>query len=425
MARRIIAALILILATILAPFAAGALWAERTITEPDTFTETLAPLADEPVVRQTVATEVSTALVEAIDAQARIEKALGELQGPLAQLRPDDAVIASAIASGINGAIESGVQQYTQSDRFGDLWLLVAQELQKGFMALVERDPAQAAVALQDGQLVLDTKIAVEKVQALLVERGVPFADKLEVPGRDVVLADTPNLQLAADSLRIFLPVASWLWIVVLLMFLVGALLWRPRARGVIWAGLGLALAGGVTYVALGLGQAALVSQAPSGYAALLEAVAGTMLRFLVTMLLVMVTLGIALMLGGWLAGGTRSGRKVRQMIADAAHRWGSPLADSPLGRFTSEHPMFVPTLRAVTFAGAVVYLVALDRATPVNVFWTAVLVGVVLLLIEVVEGSGLAREAQHSGAVRAEAPPAAVDEAPPAAVDEAATPTT
>jgi hypothetical protein len=121
-------------------------------------------------------------------------------------------------------------------------------------------------------------------------------------------------------------------------------------------------------------------------------------------MLLVLVTLGIALMLGGWLAGGTRSGRKVRLMITDSAHRWGAPLSDTPLGRFTSEHPMFVPTLRALTLVGAVAYFVAASPLIPANVFWTAVVVAVVLLLIEVVEGSGLAREAQHAGALVAEA---------------------
>jgi hypothetical protein len=404
MFRRIVAAILVLLATLLAPFAVGALWAERTITETDTFAETLAPLADDPVVRQTVATEVSAALVEALDAQARIEEALSKINGPLAQARPDDSVIAGAIASGINGAIESGVQQYTQSERFGDLWLLVAGELQQGFMNLVERDPAQAAVGLQDGQLVLDTKIAVEKVQALLVERGVPFADKLEVPGRDIVLADTPNLQLAADALRIFLPVASWLWIVVLLMFLAGVLLWRPRSRGLLWAGLGLAIAGGLTYAALDLGQRGLVSQAPAGYAALLESVSTTMLRFLVNALLVMITLGITLLVAGWLAGATKSGRKVRLMIADAAHRWGTPLADSPLGRFTSEHPMFVPTLRGIALVVALGFLVAVDRLSPAMVFWTAVGVAVALLVIEVVEGSGLARERAHAGALVAEA---------------------
>jgi hypothetical protein len=65
---------------------------------------------------------------------------------------------------------------------------------------------------------------------------------------------------------------------------------------------------------------------------------------------------------------------------------------------------MFVPTLRGLTLAGALVYLIALDRATPANVIWTVVVVAVLLLLIEVLEGSGLAREATHAGAVRAEA---------------------
>ena len=119
MARRIIAALLIVVASLLAPFAIGALWAERTITETDLFVETLAPLVDDPAVQQTVATEVSSALIEAIDAQTRVEQALSKLDGPLAEVRPDSA-IAAAIASGINGAIESGVTSYTQSDRFGD-----------------------------------------------------------------------------------------------------------------------------------------------------------------------------------------------------------------------------------------------------------------------------------------------------------------
>lgn len=413
MARRIIAALLIIVATLLAPFAVGALWAERTITETDTFVETLAPLQDDPAVQQTVAAEVSTALIDAIDAEARVTEALSKLNGPLAEVRPDSA-IAQAIASGINGAIESGVTSYTQSDRFGDAWVAIATLLQEQFVTLINRDTTNAAVTLQDGQIVLDTKVAVEKIQAQLVERGVPFADRLEVPGREVVLADSPNLQTAADALGIFLPVASWLWAVVLLMFLVGILLWRPRSRGVMWTGIGMALGGALMYGGLHLGQAELVSQAPTDYSQVLTAVSTTMLRFLVNALLVMVCLGIALAVAGWLAGATASGRKVRDAIAGAAHRWGSPLADGPVGRFTSDHPMFVPTLRAVVIALAAAYLILVDRRSPAMIFWTFGIMALFLLAVEIIEGAGRGYEQPRAGALVASAATGAGTEATP-----------
>lgn len=420
MARRIIAALLIIVATILAPFALGALWAERTITEADMFVETLAPLQDDPAVQQAVASEVSTALIDAIDAEARVSEALSNLNGPLAEIRPDSA-IAEAISSGINGAIESGVTSYTQSDRFGDGWTAIATLLQEQFVNLINRDTTNAAVTLQDGQIVLDTKIAVAKVQAELVERGVPFADRIEVPGRQVVLADSPNLQTAATALRIFLPVASWLWVVVLLMFLIGILLWRPRSRGVMWTGVGLALGGALMYGGLELGQAQLVTAAPADYTEVLSAVSTTLLRFLANALLVMTCLGISLAITGWLAGATPSGRKVRDAITAAAHRWGSPLADGPVGRFTSDHPMFVPTLRAIVIALAAAYLVLVDRRSPSMILWTFALMAVGLLLVEIVEGAGRGYERPRAGAVVAEAVHAqAAAERPAAGVGQA-----
>jgi hypothetical protein len=407
MARRIIAALLIIIASLLAPFAIGSLWAERTITDAEAFKETLAPLTDDPLVRQTVSTEVSAAIIEAIDAEGRAEQLLGNLTGPLADLRGGtsvDSVIAAAIASGVNNAITSGVDSYVESDRFGQGWEVVTSVLQEQFVALVDRDTVDAAVTLQDGQVVLDTGVVVEKVQAQLAEEGVPFAGTLDIPGRQVVLADAPNLQLVANALSVFLPIAAWLWLAVVIMFVVGVLLWRPRSRGLMWTGLGLAIGSLVTYVALDLGSASLVDAAPPGYSALFSAVATTLLRFLVNALLVMLTLGVVLALAGWLAGATAFGRRTRLAIAGVAHRWGTPLAGSGLGRFTSEHPMFVPTLRAMVLGVAAAYVLLADRLSPVEILWTAVGVAIALMLIEVVEGTGLATEAEHAGALVATA---------------------
>lgn len=411
MARRVIAALLIIIASVLAPFAVGALWAERTITTTQTFTETLAPLADDPIVRETVATEVSTAIIEALDAQTRAEDLLGGLEGPLAGLRSErglDSVIAAAIASGVNDAITSGVEAYVDSDRFGRGWELLTTGLQEQFVALLENRDPDSAVTLREGEIILDTGVALERIQEQLAEQGVPFVGALGIPGREIVLADAPNLQLVADALSIFMPIATWLWVVVVAMFIGGILLWRPRSRAVLWTGVGLSVGSLAAYVGLNLGTATITHAAPTGYGPLAETVMVTLLRFLVNALLVVLTLGVALVLGGWLAGATPAGRRARLAITGAAHRWGHGLADDSIGRFTSEHPMFVPTLRLLVLVVAGGSLLLTDRLSPLEVIGTAALAALALLAVEVLEGAGLGLESEHAGAIVAEAPPSA-----------------
>ncbi len=407
MARRIIAALLIIVASLLAPFAVGGLWAQQTLTETEAFTETLAPLVDDPLVQQTVSTEVTDAIVGAVDAEARTEQLLGNLSGPLADLRSGtsaDSVIAAAIASGVNNAIASGVDSYVASDQFGQGWTVVTTVLHEEFVKLLDRDTTDAALTLQDGQVVLNTSKALDQIQKQLADRGVPFAGELDIPGRDIVLADAPNLQLVSDALAIFIPVATWLWAVVLLMLLGGILLWRPKSRGVLWAGLGLSVGGVLVFSGVNLGEAQIVDAAPTGYSALVDSVSTTLLRFLVNEVLVMICLGLALMLAGWLGGATQSGRRVRDWFAAVAHRWGSPLADSSLGRFTSDHPMFVPTLRGIVLVLALGFLLLADRLSPSLVLGTAVATALALLVVEIIEGAGRGYEQPRAGALVARA---------------------
>lgn len=395
-ARRIVAAILIILASLLAPFAVGARWAHSTITDTAQFAETVAPLADDPLVQQAVEAAVSEAIIDALDIEARLAQ-VGFL--------PD--VIVESVASGVNSAIENGVEEYVQGDRFGDAFITLAGGIQVQLAGLLERD-GSGAVTLQDGKLVLDTAVLADLVKAQLDARGVPYVGDLDagIVKGEIVLTDSPNLQIAADALRIFMPVAQWLWLVVVVMLVLGVLLWRPRARGVLWAGLGLLLGGALTWVALDVGTAQLSQAATDpNLRALMSATTTILVQFLVNSLLVMMALGVALLVGGWLAGGTRSGRAVRDRIASAAHGWGAPLASSPLGRFTSEHPMFVPTLRGVVLVGAFVLLLTTDRLYPATIMWTFAVVAGLLLAIEVVEGSGLTREESHAGALVAEAP--------------------
>ena len=394
-ARRIVAALLIVIASLMAPFAAGARWAHGTITDPQQFSDTVAPLADDPLVQQAVEAAVSQAIIESLGIEDR-----------LAQLDFLPPVIAESVASGANSAIENGIEDYVQSDRFGEAFITLASGIQRQLAALLERE-GTGAVQLKGGQLVLDTAVLADLVKAELDARGVPYVGDLDlglVKG-EVVLTDSPNLQIAADALRVFMPVAQWLWLVVVAAFLVGIALWRPRARGVLWSGLGLLLGGAITWAALGVGTAQLSDAAPDpNMRALVSATISILVQFLVNSLLVMMALGVSLIVAGWLAGGTRSGRAVRDRIAATAQGWGAPLADSPVGRFTSEHPMLIPTMRGLVLAGALAFLLTADRLSPSTIVWTFAVVAGLLLAVEVVEGSGLKREQAHAGALVAEA---------------------
>jgi len=390
--RRVLAAVLIVVASVLAPFAVGANWAQRTITDSQRFAETLQPLADSPEVHQVVQSALSEAVIDAVDAEARLDRLLPQ-------------AAAKAVAAGVNSAIQSGIEEYVQGDRFGQLWVTLSGAIQVQLMDLIERDDT-GAVRLEEGRIVLDTAVAADIIKAELAERGVPYVDQIEaglIQG-DIVLAESPSLQIALDALRIFLPVAAWLWIVVLGLLVLGILLWRPRARGMMWAGLGLLLGGLTTWIALNVGSAVLVDQAGTpNLAALMSEAVEVVVRFLVNALLVMVTLGACLILAGWLAGGTRSGKGIRDAIAASAHRWGTPLAAGPVGHYAARRPMLVPTLRAIVLVAAGAWLLTREVLTPASVLWTVAATAAALLAVEVVEGAGLQRDAHMAGAVAAD----------------------
>jgi hypothetical protein len=389
MARRVIAAVLVVLASVLAPFAVGARWAEQTLIDAQRFSETLSPLADSPEVHQVVESTISGAIIDALDVQDRLEGFLPTR-------------VAEPVASGVNAAILTGVEAFVEGDEFGRVWLLLTSEAQEQFVRLLDRDAA-GAITVEEGTLVLNTGVAAEMVKDKLVERGVPFIGDLDaglIKG-EVVLADTPNLQIVLDALRIFLPVAEWLWLAVLAMMMLSILLWRPRARGMMWAGLGLLIGGVLTWVALRMGTAVLVDSAgTTNVTELLQVTVSTVVRFLVNSLLVMITLGASLMLAGWLAGGTLSGKRLRDAVATSVQRWGIPLADGPVGRLAARRPMLTPTLRALVLIAAAAWLLTRHTLTPAAMMWTFAAAAAALLLVEVVEGAGVYRDRAHSGAV-------------------------
>jgi chemotaxis response regulator CheB len=74
--RNALAAFAVILATLLVPLGIGATWLALRVDDTSAYVDTVAPLADNADVQQTVATLVVNALFDQVDAPKRIEDAL-------------------------------------------------------------------------------------------------------------------------------------------------------------------------------------------------------------------------------------------------------------------------------------------------------------------------------------------------------------
>lgn len=397
MTRRIIAALLVVVACLLAPFAVGARWVKDTITDGDHFAATIAPLADDPLVQQAVAATATTAITSRMDVAGRLDRF------PL----PDE--VRDSIAAGVESAVSSRVEQYVRSEQFGTVWAALARQVQEQLVGLIDRD-GSGAVALRDGAIVLDTTQVATLIREQLADSDIPGLSSVDLSqlGADVpaqvVLVESPNLQIAADALRIFMPVASWLWVVVLAMLVVGVLLWPRRSRGLMWAGLGLAVGGGLTWLALDVGtaQPGRATDDPMiGY--LVTDVIRVLVRWLVNSLLVMVAVGIACLVLGFLGGGLRSGQRINARITRSADGWGSAFADSPIVGWIARAPSVIPALRGLVLVGALLVLLVMDVVTPSTVVWTLVSALLLLLAVEVLAGG--VRVRQQPVGVGAEAP--------------------
>ncbi|HUA95592.1 MAG TPA: hypothetical protein VMB82_08680, partial [Acidimicrobiales bacterium] len=74
--RRVIAWILVVLASLLIPLSVVTVWAVGTVTNTDQYVATMAPLVRERVITAYVATQATNKLFDSVDVQGRIEKAL-------------------------------------------------------------------------------------------------------------------------------------------------------------------------------------------------------------------------------------------------------------------------------------------------------------------------------------------------------------
>ena len=396
---------VLIVAALLLPLALTAFWAQRTITDTERYVATVAPLAQDPTIKEAVGTKVSTVLIDQLNAQQRIQELLVDY--------PKLSALSVPIASGVNSLVQRTVTEVLDSDQFANVWVTINRQAQQAIVNALE-GKTDGAVTVTNGQVVLDTGELITLVKQALVDRGLSFAANIPVPpvaDRQIVLLQSQELQRAQTFYQLGQPVAQWLIYVVLLMFVGAILLSRNRPKTTIAVGVAIIL--GMLVIRLGMvwGQNEVSLSLQNTPFALAERAFFIILTsFLLDAVRAGFVLGLILVIIGWFLSKGAAATAVRGALSGGLGGAGGRAAHGPLAPIGSFFAKSAGVWRVLIIGIAVAVVLTSDQVTGSLLLWTTFFAVIALVVLEFFVATGRAVEAAEAdGAVAADEEPAGV----------------
>jgi hypothetical protein len=254
--RRASAVALLVLGCGLAVLSLVAIWLRVTLLDTDRYVNTVAPIAAQPAVQKAVADRLDGAINERIDFDGLIREALPE--------RAD--VLAPALERGLQSFIRTRIDDFTQSERFEQLWTEANRRAHTRIVELLTGGRSKRLV-LEGDTVYLDLSPAVDRVRAGLQERGLDRlagAIPASVDGQ-IQLLQSQALVDAQRGVRLLKAVAILLPLLALLCLAGSVWLARSWRRGLLRAAIGVAIAMLLLIAALGVARSTYLDALGSG----------------------------------------------------------------------------------------------------------------------------------------------------------------
>ena len=305
--------------------------------------------------------------------------------------RPRLQRLVGPLSGAINGLIEREVRAFVASDTFADIWVRVNTRAQQTLVRVLKGEDT-GAVSLQGDQVVLDVGEVIDQVKQRLVARGLTIVQNVPIPDVDkqIVLMDAPQLRQARTIYAFGNPVARWLIVVVVALYLAAFLLARRRPRMTVTIGVILAANALLVALALSIGRQLFINKlAESVFGPASAVFYDTLLAYLERGWKVLLWLSLILVVTGWYTGSNASGAAVRRTICGGLETVGGALADGPVGgagRWVAANARWLRVV--IGLLGAVILLWGNDVSLS-RLFWSLVIVVVLLAVVQVLIGAG------------------------------------
>jgi hypothetical protein len=174
----VLVALTVVIFTITVPAA----WGNRTILNTDRYVATVAPLAEDPAVQDSIATKVTDQVFTALDVQER-----------LSGLLPTNlAFLAAPMTSAMQGFVQDQVLKVVQSDAFERFWVEANRFVHTQVLAILEGD--SETVSVVEGKVLLNLMPLVNL--ALVQIQGVTS----DLVGRDVTIPEVSQDTIPSEA---------------------------------------------------------------------------------------------------------------------------------------------------------------------------------------------------------------------------------
>jgi hypothetical protein len=389
------AMVLLVVAALLAPLSALATFTRSTVLDSDKYLAMVAPLAQDPAVQDEISRRITDAVFEQLKVKELTTQTLDAIaarprvEGVTERLPVELSTFAEPISNAVHGFTQGQVSRLVASTTFQDAWVAANREAHAGLVAALTGENTSAGVSVTQGQVSVNLAAFITAIKPVLVERGVPFADRIPVVNAQFVVLNSADLGRAQSAIRM-LDLLRYVLPVLAILALVGGVALAPARRRALVIGasmvvgsLVLLLLGIQVLRALYLDDLEKVLLVPQVATVLFDAVT-TPLRLAVRSTAM---LFLVIAVGAWLAGPSHAAGAVRSVPRRLSGMTRQPTgALGSVSRFVAHNTV---ALRAAVGGLAVLAVLVGDRPSAGTVLLIAVLTAVALMVLEVLRRWG------------------------------------
>lgn len=389
------ATVLLLVAALLAPLSALATWSRATLLDTDKYLAMVQPLASDPAVQEEISRRITDAVFEQLKVKELTTQTLDAIaarprvEGVTQNLPVELSTFSEPISNAIYGFTEEQVNKLVASTTFQDAWVAANREAHASLVAALTGQNPDGGVTVTNGRVSVNLAAFIAAIKPVLVERGVPFADKIPQVNASFVVLDSANLGRAQTAIRL-LDLLRWVLPVVAILALLAGVALAPDRRRALVIGASMVV-GSLVLLLLGIQVLRALYLDDLEKVLLVPQVATVLFDTVTTPLRLGVRstamLFLVIALAGWVAGPSSAAAAVRSVpsrLSGSTRRTTGVLGS--VSRFAAHNTV---ALRATVGGLAVLAVLVGDRPSAGGVLLIAVLAALALTAIEVLRRWG------------------------------------